>query len=160
MTFFADISSADIAFGLVLVAVLLLLAWNIFLERRLHRLLLGGKAATLDESIGTLSLRADALEAFRTELESYLEHVERRLRRSLQGTSTVRFNPFKGTGSGGNQSFASAFLDEVGDGLVLSTLYARDHVSVFGKPVKKFTSEFELTVEEKEAVKSAREKMR
>ena len=69
---------------------------------------------------------------------------------------TVRFNPFKGTGAGGNQSFATALLNENGDGVVLSSLYSRERVSVYAKPVQKFSSEYELSGEEKQAIKSAK----
>ncbi|NIT70429.1 DUF4446 family protein, partial [candidate division KSB1 bacterium] len=59
------------------------------------------------------------------------------------GVGTVRFNPFKGTGGG--QSFAAAFLSEHGNGVVISTLYSRERVSVFAKPIQSFASEYELT---------------
>jgi len=78
--------------------------------------------------------------------------IEKRLRKSVQSVHTVRFNPFKGTGGGGNQSFATSFLNEEGDGVVLSSIYSRDRVSIFAKPVKKHSSEYELSEEEKEAV--------
>lgn len=90
-------------------------------------------------------------------MEKYLETVERRLRKSVQSVHTVRFNPFKGTGAGGNQSFATAFLNEHGDGVVISSLYSRDHVSVFSKPVKKHASEYEFSNEEKEALGGAKD---
>ncbi len=96
------------------------------------------------------------LESFKKELETYLTTVESRLKKSVQGIHTVRFNPFKGsTGSGGNQSFATAFLNELGDGVVVSSLYAREHVSIFAKPIVRGKSEFELSEEEAEAVKVA-----
>jgi len=39
--------------------------------------------------------------------------------------------------------------------VVLSSLYARDRMSIFAKPVKNNKSEYELTEEEKEALKKA-----
>jgi hypothetical protein len=96
------------------------------------------------------------LENFRTDLEKYLTTVEKRLKKSVQGIHTVRFNPFKGTGGGGNQSFATAFLNEDSNGVVISSLYSREHVSVYSKPVKNGSSEFELSLEEKEAIADAR----
>jgi len=72
----------------------------------------------------------------------------------VRGVGVVRFNPF--TAQGGNQSFAAAFLDEQGSGVVLSTLYARDRVGVYAKPVDNGSSSFELTEEEKEAISKAK----
>ena len=82
--------------------------------------------------------------------------AEGRLRGSVQGIGVVRFNPFV-SGQGGNQSFAAAFLDERGNGVVFSTLYSRDRVGVYAKPVENGASSFELTGEEKEAITKAKE---
>jgi organic radical activating enzyme len=82
-----------------------------------------------------------------------LRELDGRIKRKLHGAKTLRFNPFAGTGSGGNQSFATALLDEEGDGVVISTLYSREKMSVFAKPIKHRTSEFDLTDEEKEVLK-------
>jgi hypothetical protein len=77
----------------------------------------------------------------------------------VQSVETLRFNAFRGSGSGGNQSFASAFLNENGDGLVISTLYSSDRMSIFAKPVTKFTPAFELTEEEKDVLDGAKNKL-
>ena len=52
-------------------------------------------------------------------------------------------------------AFPTAFLNEDGHGVVMSSLYSREHVSVFSKPIKNGSSEYELSVEEKEAVENA-----
>ena len=84
--------------------------------------------------------------------------MNRRLRKSIRGVETVRFNPFPDQGS--NQSFAIGMVDETGDGVVLSSLYARERMSIFAKPVKGGKSEYELTEEEKEALWKAKEKIK
>jgi hypothetical protein len=94
---------------------------------------------------------------FENEMKSYLTDVEKRLRRSVQAVETIRYNPFKGTGSGGNQSFATSLISEEGNGVVISSLYSREHVSVFSKPVKSHKSEFELTEEELDVLNKAKE---
>lgn len=159
MGFFSQFSYTEIAFLLALCAIALLLVLNLRLEHRLNRLLLGGKSKTLDEVLSHLKEKTDAYEDFKEELEEYLTTVESRIRRSVQGMGVVRFNPFKGGGQGGNQSFAVAFINQNGDGVIISTLYSRDHISIFAKPIQKFISEFELTEEEKKALLKAKEKM-
>ena len=131
--------------------IILLMGIVIYTEIRLRKLLKGKSAMTLEDTIVTLSKETDSLKESRKEIENYLTLVEKRLRRAISGVSTVRFNPFKGT-SGSNQSFATAFLSEDGDGVVVSSLYSRDRVSIFAKPVNKRNSEYELTTEEKEAI--------
>ena len=141
---------AAAAFLLALVAVLLQLG----LRRRFARLSLS-KGGSLEDSINHLSAEAKDMRKFRSELEKYLKLAEARLRTSVRGVGVVRFNPFT-QGQGGNQSFATAFLDERGSGVVFSTLYARDRVGVYAKPVENGASSFELTDEEKEAIERAK----
>ena len=117
----------------------------------------GQKGASLESAFNSMQGDIEVLHEFRKDLELYLENVERRLRRSVQAVETVRYNPFKGTGSGGNQSFATALLDEEGNGVVISSLYSREHVSVFSKPLKAHASEYELTDEERTVLDKARE---
>jgi hypothetical protein len=138
------------------VIVIILGVWLFMIERRLKKLLAGKDAQSLESIISALGEDIHALEKFQGNTETYLADAEKRIKRSIQGVETVRFNAFKGNGDGGNQSFAIAFLSENGDGTVLSSLYARDRMSVFAKPVKSFTSEFEMTEEEKNAIERAR----
>jgi hypothetical protein len=135
--------------------LVIMLVWIVHMELRLRRLLRGKNAENLEDTITSLLKEQSDLNAFRHELEEYLRGVEERLRRSLQGLHTVRFNPFKGT-SGSNQSFATVLLNEKGDGVILSSLYSRDRVSIFAKPVKAGVSEFELSEEEEGALKEAK----
>lgn len=146
-----------IVLGLI-VSFVILLIWNVRIEIRLSRLLRGKKARSLEDTILTLGKETDSLHAFKNDMEKYLLDVETRLRKSTSGIATVRFNPFKGVGAGGNQSFATAFIDENGNGVVISSLYSRERVSIFAKPIEKFKSEHKLTKEEKEAIKQASSK--
>lgn len=142
------------ALVLAIIALFLLLA----LRRRLARLALG-RTGSFEESLAILSRDTKELQQFRTELEKYLKTAESRLRGAVQGVGTVRFNPFHGEGSGGNQSFALAILDEHHSGVVLSTLYARDRVGVYAKPVEAGRSTYELTAEESKALEEAKQKI-
>jgi Protein of unknown function (DUF4446) len=76
--------------------------------------------------------------------------LPRKLSQSVRAVETVRFNPFADQGS--NQSFATTLVDETGSGVMLSSLYSRSGVSIFAKPLKNFTSTYELTAEEKESI--------
>ena len=143
---------------LLLIAVAILGFMVVRLQARLNTFLLG-QSTNLDESITTIKGSLTNFEAFRKELEAYLLGVEKRLKRSVQSVHTIRYNPFKGSGFGSNQSFATALLNEDGDGVVISSLYSREHVSVFSKPIKKLQSEFELSDEEKNALEEARKSM-
>jgi len=142
---------------IVFCVVMLCIVWRE--HRRVNRLLRGKNTMTIEESIIELAKELDTLTDFKEESEKYLELVEKRLRKSTQAIETRRFNAFKGTGSGGNQSFACAFINENGDGLILSSLYSSDRMSVFAKPVQKYVSAFELTEEEQHALETAKDSL-
>src|SRR3989344_2841512 len=111
---------------IILGGVAIAVCLGIHTEWRMNRLLRGENGKSLEDVIIRSSTDIGKLKQFRRELEAYLEIVEKRLDQSVRGVGVVRFNPFKGTGNGGNQSFAVAFLDENEDGVVLSTLYTRE----------------------------------
>lgn len=144
------LAAAALALGLA--AVVLLVA----LRRRLGRLALG-RNGSIEESIAILTRENKELKEFRAELEQYLKLAESRLRGAVRGVGLIRFNPYE-QGQGGNQSFAVALLDERGHGAVISTLYARDRVGVYAKPVEDGKSSFDLTPEESQAILEAQKK--
>ncbi len=154
MSIISSISANPLAIGFIILclAVLVLLGLVVWLYMKLRRFLVGFDSKNIGDSLVSVSVGLKDLQAFRKDLEGYLTTVEKRLKKSVQSINTVRFNPFKGTGGGGNQSFSTAFLNEEGDGVVISSLYSRERVSVFSKPIKGSESEYELTEEETAAV--------
>ncbi len=136
-------------------AVIVLIVIVILMHMKMKRFLVGVDSKNIGDSLSSVSGELGELKDFCGELEKYLASVEKRLRKSVRSVHTVRFNPWHGSGEGGNQSFATAFMNEDGDGVLISSLYSRDHVSVFGKPLKKRESAHELSEEEKKAVEEA-----
>ena len=124
------------------------------LNGRLKKMFLGKTGSDLEETIGMLGKGMENLDSRASDLENYIIKMDERLKQSIQQVKTVRFNPFKDQGS--NQSFATAFLDEQGNGVVISSLYSRDKVSVYAKPVQKYQSDYELSEEEKLAIDKGR----
>lgn len=122
------------------------------LRRRLRRLLTDGEGVGLDaiaaelEKVDRLGERVDALNALQRDLE-------RTGQRAVQRVGVVRFNPF--TDTGGDQSFAIALLDALGNGLVVSSLHGRADTRVFAKQVRGGRSKHQLSTEEEEAIRQA-----
>lgn len=75
---------------------------------------------------------------------------------AIQKIGVVRFNPFSDVGGG--QSFSIALLDANNDGVVITSLYTREGNRVYGKPIKNSQSEYQLSDEEKQAIKQVKEK--
>ncbi len=73
--------------------------------------------------------------------------------RAFQRVGLVRYNPFEETG--GNQSFALALLDALGDGWVLSSLHARSGTRIYAKAIKAGKADAGLSAEETAAIQQA-----
>jgi hypothetical protein len=141
-------------FAVAAVAIAFLLGWIVITEKRLKRFFLGKKGKDLEDTIAALGSDIAELKKSKVDAEKEIAIMQAKLRKSIRGLETVRFNPFPD--QGGNQSFAIGMLNEDGDGVVFSSLYSRERMSVFAKPVKKGVSEYELTAEEKETLQKAK----
>jgi hypothetical protein len=135
-------------------AILIGLIWSIKTEKRLKRFFLGKKAKDLEDTILNLEEEISKLKKVKENHENEIKEINLKLKKSIRGLETVRFNPFPDQGS--NQSFAIGMLNEDGDGVVLSSLYSRERMSIFAKPIKNGKSEYELTEEEENAIRKAR----
>lgn len=152
-----SVQANPVLFGLTIL-VLLALIQQFFLFQRLQRLMQGGDGKTLEGTIRQLQERASALETHSAKSELAFENINARLEQCIRGIAVRRFDPFGG--EGGQQSFIVALLDEHGNGTVLSGIHARDGVRVYAKELKKFTSERELSAEERGAIADAKETLK
>lgn len=134
-------------FALLGAAILMLVLWVIALEVRLARVFKGGQPVSMEKELTERKRDAERAEEAVRAMARGMEELDARLKRKLETVRTIRFNPFQGTG--GNHSFASAFLDEERNGVVLSSLYSREKVSIFAKPIRGGKSEIELSEEER-----------
>lgn len=141
-------------FVLTGIAIIVGVIWAIVTEKRLKRFFMGKKAKDLEDTILHLEENIADLTKSNEEMQKDITTINSKLKKSIRGLETIRFNPFPDQGS--NQSFAIGMLNEEGDGAVLSSLYSRDRMSVFAKPVKNYKSEYELSTEEKEALNKAK----
>ena len=145
--------------GAIALIIIILFTWIIWLQNKLGKLLIG-KSKNLDESLAIITNEISELKKFQTKAEDTFTNNDARLKKTISGVETIRFNPFKGDGSGSNQSFATAFINEEKNGVIISSMYSRDHISVFSKPIKNLTSEYELTTEEREAMNKAKDSIK
>ena len=136
------------------IIVLIVLAWMLIIEIRLKRIFAGIKAKNLEEMLVAAGKKLNQLEETQNKIDKHLTTIDTRLNKSIRNVETLRFNPF--VEAGGNQSFAIALLNDEGNGVILSSLYARDRMSVFAKPVVSGKSSFELTEEEKIVLNKAK----
>jgi hypothetical protein len=139
-----------------LAASLAALIVSIFLQSRMKKLFGVFKAHDIETLIGKHSGIIESLLKFEQESKQYFHTLDRRTVEKIRTVRTKRYNSFVGDNMGGSQSSSSAFLDESGSGIVLTSIYTRERTNVFVKPVKNWHSEYDLSEEEVEVINSAK----
>jgi len=137
------------------ILLLFLVGWTTYLEMRLKKFFKGSNGKDLESILVSIKDELSRMKAKEEEQEKALRVMENKLKKSVQHVKTMRFNPFDDSGS--NQSFAVALLDEEGSGVTISSLYSRDKVGIYAKPVEKYQSEFSLSEEEKAVITKAKD---
>jgi hypothetical protein len=135
---------------------LILLILVIVLFVRLGKIFKGKKGKDLEEVISLLVTHKKEAEQFQNDVADTFLKYDARIKDGTRAPKIMRFDAFNGTGEGGKQSFATALVSEGGNGMVLSSLYMRDKMRIYAKPVENYTSSFELTEEEQEVLTRAK----
>lgn len=146
----------------MLIALTGLLLWVVFLQLRLRTLHRRYQAAMTAVEAGIdletwLAQQQETTQEQAKRIQSLEEHqmtLEQTLAEQAGHVGVVRFNPFQD--SGGDQSFAIAWVDDQQNGVVMSSLYNRAGVRVYAKPLDKGNSSYTLTDEEREAIELAK----
>lgn len=152
--------NAALAAGALLLAVIGLLVALVALVRRMRRIedrldgLTRGEdgrslAAVLDAHLDTVL----AVGRRQDELDAHSAALDAAAGRAIQGVAMVRFNTFEDTG--GNQSFALALVDPGGDGVVVTSLHARNQTRLYARAVRAGAAEGALSAEEAQALDRA-----
>ena len=89
-------------------------------------------------------------------LEGRMERAEGNLAQSIQKIAIIRFNAFRSAGS--NLSYSIALLDYHNDGIIITSIFARDSGGqTYAKPVSNGKSNYTLCEEEEVVLKKAME---
>lgn len=142
-----------IIFGALFLVFAIVLILLIRIEMRLKKLFRGSKAENLEGIMKDLVGKAINVDEKIADHYARIENLKVKLEKQGRGIKLVRFNPFKDVG--GNQSFAVGIVNSEGDGVVFSSLYSRERMSVFAKPVVGGKSDIELSPEEQSVINDA-----
>jgi hypothetical protein len=72
---------------------------------------------------------------------------------AVRHVGLVRYDAFEDVG--GRLSFSCALLDDHGNGVVMTSINGRQDTRVYAKPIVGGTSQYNLSVEEEEAIRQA-----
>ncbi len=147
-------STNVLLFASLFLLVAICLVYTVRTELRLKKFFRGSRAESLESIIADMAKELDELGNIADIHATHLETLASRLEKHGRGVKLLRFNPFADAGS--NQSFAVAIVNKEGDGVVFSSLYSRERMSVFAKPIAGGTSDIELTPEERSVVEDAK----
>lgn len=141
------------------ILVVLLTLWILRMEKKMKVLLATKNADRIDDTLEEIQNTVGQLYTFSRRADTHIKDLEERMQCSLRGTDIIRYNPFAGDGSGGNNSFSMAFVNERGDGIVLSSMYTRERTNVFSKHLEGLTPSHDLSDEEAQVVHRAHQKI-
>ncbi|MFH0846221.1 MAG: DUF4446 family protein [Patescibacteria group bacterium] len=141
--------SQDIIIYILLGLNIILVLWISRLEMKTRDIKILKNTKSIVDNFKEIGKALDEITTFDEEIKNKIIKIEEKNKDNIQNLEILRFNPFKDQGIGGDQSFALTLLDKKGNGAILSSLYGREKVSVFAKPIKDWKSEYELSEEEK-----------
>jgi hypothetical protein len=144
-----------LAASLALAVAVAVLAARLRAVRRTYATLLAGGDGG-EDLLAAVARQVEATERLRGKLDLVGRETAQLRQRvsSLVGTvGLTRYDAFPEVG--GQLSWSAAFLDEAGDGVVLSTINGRSETRSYAKPVRGGRSEHNLSDEERAAIAMA-----
>jgi hypothetical protein len=139
-----------------LAGVVLLLIRQQRLLRQYSRLMTGTTGGNLEVLLNQHMANVQSTAHRLASVEKLTDRLEEAGFFAFQHLGMIRYNAFHDTGS--DQSFAIALADGGGNGVVLSSLHARDVTRVYAKPLEKWESTYQLTQEERRAIAGAHQR--
>lgn len=141
---------------LALAVSVIALAISMAIHFRIKKIFRSANVPDIERLMALHSKTLEEFVKFKAESMSYMQTLNVRIKKKTNNVATLRFNPFQREGIGGNQSFASVFADEEGDGVVITSMQTRERTNVFAKPLKNWQSEYNLSEEENRAITQAK----
>jgi hypothetical protein len=142
------------AVALICFLTVLFLALRLRKVRRQYAVMRGD--GTERDIFGIVGRALKQLDGFNRRLDGIVQAQEGQAavgRLALQNFGIVRYDAFEDMG--GRMSFSAAFLDDHGDGMVLTSINGRTETRTYAKPVKELGSEYNLSGEEQAAIQDA-----
>ena len=142
----------------VLMIIMYLLVINLYynlnyMKKRYKKMMTGVDGANIERMmIGCI----DSIKAINNENEKLwaeTKEIKDLLQRSVTRMAIVRFRAFEDMG--GDLSYAVAMLDSNNNGVIMSSIFAREDSRSYAKPIVNGQSTYALTKEEEEALQQA-----
>jgi hypothetical protein len=139
------------AIAVIMLLVLIVFGFKLHKLRKRANARTSGGSENLGEAVQLGS--ADGLGPRVEELVRAQGEQSEIARLALQRFAVIRYDAFEDMG--GRLSFSIAFLDDHGDGIVLTSINGRSETRTYAKPIEKMSSPYNLSEEEREAIATA-----
>lgn len=156
---FLEVYNVEVLLFLIGLNIVLLIAFVILLIRS-HKLnksykmfMQGSEAMSLEDKISKSISLSEKNSSALTSIQEELGKIKQDAKFNLKRVGVIRYNAFPDMGS--DMSYAVAFLDDYGTGVVMSSIYGREDFRAFAKPVVEGESKHRLSEEEEKAISKA-----
>ncbi len=124
-----------------------------YLKKRYKKMMTGVESGNLERMLIGHIDRVKVVVDEQEKLKLENKRIDALLRQALTKVGVVRFSAFEEMG--GDLSYAVAMLDANNNGVVFSSIFAREDSRSYVKPVENGKSSYALTNEEEEAIHKA-----
>lgn len=148
----------------ILIAVMALVIILIFIEtlnrveirrveKRYKKMMKGSMGKSIEEMVlEHTNLVNQSLESVE-EIKNAYTQIQSRVTNCIQKYAVVRYRAFDDVGS--DLSYSIALLDDKNNGVVITGIYGRNESTTFAKPIENGISKYDLSDEEKQAIRNA-----
>lgn len=142
-----------IAIGSIGILLIIVIVWNIRTEKRLRKLFRGTKHISIENILTNALKTIENHESRLAAEENHSKVLHEQISQCLRNAVIKRYSAFN-DGTAQN-SFTLTLINDRGDGVILSSLYARERMSIYAKNIVAGKAQTELTEEEKVALSEA-----
>jgi len=158
VNYIAAHSATMLLTAIILILILMIILLYVLIrlsgmESRYRALMRGSKHPDLEGMLLQHIKEVEVVSKANHRISEENKLIRKFLRRTMVRTSVLRFRAFEDMG--GDLSYAVAMLDANNNGMVFSSIFARDASRSYVKPINSGLSEYPLTEEEEQVLNDA-----
>lgn len=142
-----------VVFTLMLIIILYLLISLISMKSKYNKMMGGKDISDIEGTLIAHIKEVERIDAVNKEIIAENGRIKEFLRLTLSRVSAIRFRAFEDMGS--DLSYSVAMLDARNNGVIFSSIFARDDSRSYVKPIEGGRSQYSLTEEEAKVLKDA-----
>ena len=142
-------------FCLILLIILLMNLSRLKKIQKKYQAFMIKEDVDLEDLLIHYAKKVNSVKEKQDEIKEKIDTLSNEMKYCTQKVGVVRYNAIEKVGA--DLSFAIAMLDAEDNGIVLNGIYSRDGSYVYSKPVQNGQSTYQLSDEEKEAIRLAKE---